>query len=127
MVSCAQVSFFRSTLDDDGTRHSSVYEVVDDTRHFTSAHWKRVVAVFTFGKEWQFKSWNLGDISTMFHRVCGFYLAFKGEALPPTISNWNVTVLWIEKNSRHLDVIAHRTLWEVIDRAAEKHPRLRLK
>jgi hypothetical protein len=38
-----QLNFLRQTTDEDGTRHSCMYEVVDNTRHFTSAHWKRVV------------------------------------------------------------------------------------
>ncbi len=112
--------FSHSTHHEDGLEVVSEFEVVDSTRHFTPADWERVVAIFTNGKEWEFKDWKLGDPATMFHRVSGFYLAFKGEAIPANITNWKVTVLWLEKNARHSDSTAQRIFWEVVKREAAK-------
>ncbi len=114
------VTFVHTTHHEDGTEVASEFEVVDSTRHFTPADWDRVVAVFTNGKEWEFKDWKLGDPATMFHRVSGFYLAFKGEAIPASITNWKVTVLWLDKSARHSDATAQRIFWEVVKRETAK-------
>jgi hypothetical protein len=112
--------FTHSTHHEDGLEVVSEFEVVDSTRHFAPADWERVIAIFTNGKEWEFKDWKLGDPATMFHRVSGFYLAFKGEAVPANITNWKVTTLWLEKNARHSDSTAQRIFWEVVKREAAK-------
>lgn len=62
---------------DDGTEVRTEFEVVQDTKLFERGDWDRVIAVFTNGKDWEFKGWPLGDPATMFHRVPGFYVAFK--------------------------------------------------
>lgn len=123
-----KTNFMRHTQDEDGTKRSCLYEVYDNPNTFSSSDWKRVVAVFAFGKEWQFKGWKLGDAAAMFHRVCGFYLGFRSEILPAAISNWNITPLSIDKTSRHLDIIAFRLFWDRLDRhVAEKFPHLKTK
>lgn len=64
---------------EDGSEVRTEFEVVQDTSKFEKDDWNRVIAIFTNGKEWEFKGWKLGDPATMFHRVPGFYVAFKVE------------------------------------------------
>ncbi len=112
--------FFHVSERDDGTEVRSEFEVVQDTSHFEKSDWDRVIAIFTNGKDWEFKNWKLGDPATMFHRVPGFYVAFKGEAIPPSITSWKITVLWLDKNARHGDVTAKRLFWETVKRESAK-------
>jgi hypothetical protein len=70
-------AFVHTSQREDGTEASTEFEVVEDTSHFDQSDWHRVIAIFTNGKDWEFKGWKLGDPAAMFHRVPGFYVAFK--------------------------------------------------
>ena len=124
-----RVSFIRpsTNVEDDGSERKVKFEVVDNTRGFTSDHWKRVVAVFTNGKEWEFKGWKLGEPQKMFNRVTGFFVAFRGDPIPPAIHTWNVTILYLDKSSRHMDIIAQKQFWDKLDHDARRRPDMVLK
>ena len=115
-----RVLFKHKTLNDDGAEVESQFEICCDTSRFTKNEWDRVIAIFTNGKEWEFKGWKLGDTATMFNRVSGFYVAFKGDTVPVTITNWKVTVLWLDKLARHSDITAQRFFWEIVRRESAK-------
>ena len=57
------------------------FEVVNSVLGFSDSQWKRVVAVFVNGQEWQFKDWlekmgNQKKYVELFLRVRGYYLHF---------------------------------------------------
>jgi len=61
--------------------------------------WKRVVAVFLSGNDWQFKDWiHNGKFAELFMRVRGFYLHFN-DMMPPEITKkWNIHIFSIPRN-----------------------------
>jgi hypothetical protein len=40
--------------------------------------------------------------------------------VPPTITSWKITVLWLDKMARHGDVTAQRLFWNVVKKEAAK-------
>lgn len=47
-----------------------------------------MVAVFTTGQTWQFKSYKWRDPQELFRHVLGVYVGWKGEAVPDTVKGW---------------------------------------
>ena len=48
--------------------------------------------------------------------VKAFHLMFEGQRLDPNISKWDVNILQISKNKRHLDKASCLHFWESVDR-----------
>ena len=99
------------------------YQVIDSVEHLTPDDWKRVVAVFTDGKTWQFKGWPYSSPTDIFSKgvcgvcfclfcvrlslflttlaffffpgfvACGFHLKFDDQATDSNVTKWNVKVL----------------------------------
>jgi parafibromin len=121
-LSAGKVGFFHATHHEDGSESKARFEVVDNVRGFTSKDWNRVIAVFTNGKEWEFKGFKSSAPAKLFNEISGFYLAFKGDATPPSISNWKINILKLEKNARHNDITANRDFWEILKKETGKKP-----
>mmetsp|Transcript_22701 Transcript_22701/g.31670 ORF Transcript_22701/g.31670 Transcript_22701/m.31670 type:complete len:460 (-) Transcript_22701:345-1724(-) len=96
------------------------YIVTDKPPPKTSPDWNRVVAVFTTGAKWQFKDWPFkgateGDLVDTFHKVKGFHLKFVDTPQVEIIKDWNVTVIPINRTSRHNDRVSSEIFWKQLD------------
>ena len=94
------------------------FDVYDSTQGFSDSKWKRVVAVFCSGNEWQFKDWkstqDLGTVinkKELFARVRGFYMSFQDVKVPSHLDSWNVLKLQLPRNRRHHDVNEQTKFW----------------
>lgn len=89
------------------------FEVYDSVTAFTKSHWKRVVALFAQGQEWQFKDWpSKESIVDIFLKVRGYYLTFADVAVPPNVQKWNVKVLQVSRTLRHADQSVKKEFWD---------------
>ncbi|MCJ1397328.1 accessory factor associated with RNA polymerase II [Xylographa trunciseda] len=76
--------------------------LVESPEQFKPDYWERVIAVFTTGQTWQFKSYKWSNPGDLFGRVLGVYLGWRGEEVPETVRGWGRGVVnvgvdkWIE-------------------------------
>ncbi|KII69381.1 Parafibromin [Thelohanellus kitauei] len=95
------------------------YVCLDSTDKLSGSDWNRVVAVFVHGPTWQFKGWPfvLPDNcpSEIFTRIHAFHVKYSDAQLDPQIAKWNVKVLEILRNSRHMDRAAAVTFWDSLE------------
>lgn len=94
--------------------------------------WDRVVAVICLGKPWQFRNWpfpgaDKGDLVQTFNRVCGIYLHYADEPIDPTVKQWNVRTLGLQRHNRDGDGAVARELWSHLDSFLQaRRPELKL-
>lgn len=89
------------------------FEVYDSVTAFTKNHWKRVVALFVQGQDWQFKDWpSKESIVDIFLKVRGYYMTFSDAALPPSVKKWNVKILQVSRTLRHADQSLKKEFWD---------------
>lgn len=67
--------------------------VVDTPEKFKPEYWQRVVAVFTTGQAWQFKSYKWQQPQDLFKNTLGVYVGFRGDQTPETVKGWGRGVL----------------------------------
>ena len=67
--------------------------IVDTPEQFKPEYWSRVVAVFTTGQKWQFKSYKWSDPSELFRNTMGVYVGWRGEHTPESVKGWGRGVL----------------------------------
>jgi parafibromin len=67
--------------------------IVDTPEQFKPEYWPRVVAVFTTGQVWQFKSYKWQSPQELFRNTLGVYLGWRGDQLPDTVKGWGRGVL----------------------------------
>ena len=60
---------------------------------FKPDYWSRVVAVFTTGQAWQFKSYKWQSPPDLFSHVLGVHIGWKGEDTPGTVKSWGRGVI----------------------------------
>uniref|UniRef100_A0A060SYQ6 ARAD1A18876p n=1 Tax=Blastobotrys adeninivorans TaxID=409370 RepID=A0A060SYQ6_BLAAD len=89
--------------------------VVNSVDRFKPEYWDRVVAVFVTGQPWQLKPYKWSDPHVLFQQVLGFSLVFKGDPLPPTLKQWNVDVIPIDRNHRFKDSELVERIWDKIE------------
>lgn len=88
------------------------FDVYDSVTGFSDTRWKRVVAVFVNGHDWQFKDWKSGsDKRQLFARVRAFHICYERSAPPQTIANWNLVKLKVGKHIRHQDLQVFSDFW----------------
>ncbi|CRL26631.1 RNA polymerase II accessory factor, Cdc73 [Penicillium camemberti] len=81
--------------------------VVDGTTNFKPEYWNRLVAVFTTGQTWQFKSYKWSSPPELFKHATGVYVGWRGEDVPSQVKGWGRGVAtyaverWDEKNGVH--------------------------
>ncbi|KAI9591683.1 RNA pol II accessory factor, Cdc73 family-domain-containing protein [Syncephalis fuscata] len=109
----------------EGSDTTSVYQVIDSVDKLRPDDWKRVVAVFTTGAEWQFKNWVWQTPLDIFNNVKGYYLKYADEPTKDTVQRWNVTILEVHKYKRHTDQVVVGEFWDALDAfIASKRPYL---
>ncbi|KAJ5172710.1 hypothetical protein N7492_005303 [Penicillium capsulatum] len=62
--------------------------LVDGTTNFKPEYWSRLVAVFTTGQTWQFKSYKWSSPPELFKHAAGIYVGWRGEEIPWTVKGW---------------------------------------
>jgi len=91
--------------------------------------WNRVVAIFASGQQWQFSDFpaEWKTPAQIFHRACGFHLAFEDEPLNKTVQSWKVHKLLINKVKRYQDRPLVVEFWQILcDSLAAKNSDKRL-
>lgn len=67
--------------------------LVEGPEQFKPEYWDRVVAVFTTGQAWQFKSYKWNTPTELFKHVQGVYVGWRGEPVPQGVRDWGHRVL----------------------------------
>lgn len=62
--------------------------LVDSTANFKPDYWQRLVAVFTTGQTWQFKSYKWSSPPELFKHATGIYVGWRGEDVPREVRGW---------------------------------------
>lgn len=62
--------------------------LVDSTANFRPDYWQRLVAVFTTGQTWQFKSYKWTSPPELFKHATGIYVGWRGEEVPREVKSW---------------------------------------
>lgn len=75
------------------------FALMEQTDQFRPDMWSRVVAVFTTGQEWQFKSYKWSTAQELFARTLGVFVGFNGDSVPENVKRWGriVKVLQVDK------------------------------
>lgn len=103
------------------------FEIVCSVRNFTRNDWKRVVAVFVQGNDWEFADWPKNEnVVSILLKVKGFHLKYTDTLLNENIKNWNVKVFEINRNKRHFDVSIQNDFWIALEQFLSQ-PRYREK
>lgn len=89
--------------------------VVDSVDKFKPEYWDRVVAVFVTGQQWQLSPYKWPDPNTLFQKVLGFGVVFRGDNIPPTLQNWNVAIEVLDRNHRFRDREVVERIWDRIE------------
>lgn len=67
--------------------------LVEGPEQFKPEYWNRVVAVFTTGQAWQFKSYKWPAPPELFKHVLGVYVGWKGDRVPDAVVGWGHRVV----------------------------------
>lgn len=70
--------------------------LVDSTASFKPTYWSRVVAIFTTGQTWQFKSYKYTNPVELFSHYPGIYVGWSSEEPPEQVQNLGRGVLPIK-------------------------------
>ncbi|OWY98521.1 Parafibromin [Phytophthora megakarya] len=100
------------THEEDG--HVYTFKVVDSVNRFRDKDWRAVVGVIVSGQSWQFKGWKWKFPLEVFKKVCGIHIYNQGSQLNPEIKQWDVKVLMIHPDKRHLDKVAAKEFWRYL-------------
>ncbi|CAH0474148.1 unnamed protein product [Peronospora belbahrii] len=100
------------THEEDG--HLYTFKVVDTVNRFRDKDWRSVVGVIVSGQSWQFKGWKWKFPLEVFKKVCGVHIYNQGSQLNPDIKQWDVKVLMIHPDKRHLDKVAAKEFWRYL-------------
>lgn len=77
--------------------------------------WNRVVAVFTTGQAWQFKSYKWGEPRELFKNVMGVYVRWHNEQPNTNVRDWNVLELQVDRSKRHTDKQTVSLFWRQLE------------
>ncbi|KAI9368267.1 RNA pol II accessory factor, Cdc73 family-domain-containing protein [Aspergillus egyptiacus] len=70
------------------SRKPTRFILVDSTANFKPDYWQRLVAVFTTGQTWQFKSYKWSSPPELFKHATGIYVGWRGEDIPREVRGW---------------------------------------
>ncbi len=88
------------------------FEICSNVRKFNKNDWKRVVAVFVQGDDWEFNDWPKSEnVTTILQKVKGYYMKYNNNPTNKNIKKWNVQTLEISRNKRHFDVSIQNKFW----------------
>ena len=89
-----------------------MFEICSNVRKFNKNDWKRVVAVFVQGDDWEFSDWPRSENpSTILQKVKGYYMKYNNNPVNKNIKKWNVQILEISRNKRHFDISIQNKFW----------------
>ena len=89
-----------------------LFEICSNVRRFNKNDWKRVVAVFVQGDDWEFKDWPRSENpTTILQKVKGYYMKYNNNPTNKNIKKWNVDILEISRNKRHFDASIQNKFW----------------
>jgi hypothetical protein len=92
------------------------FEIHDSVNKFSKHDWRRVVAIFVNGHNYEFKDWPKGEtIVSILLKVKGFFLKYSDFSFPSNIMKWNVKKIDINRTRRHLDVSVQNDIWKIIE------------
>uniref|UniRef100_A0A6G1SE07 Parafibromin n=1 Tax=Aceria tosichella TaxID=561515 RepID=A0A6G1SE07_9ACAR len=95
---------------------TALYKVIDNPLKLEREDWVRVVAVFVQGPAWQFKGWPYnGSPVEIFSNIKGFHLKWDDSKLDENVARWNVQILELSHNKRHLDKANLLKFWSSLD------------
>lgn len=77
--------------------------------------WNRVIAVFTTGQAWQFKTYKWSDPRELFKNVMGAYARWHNEPANPNVKDWNVLELVVDRSKRHTDKQVVSLFWRQLE------------
>lgn len=98
------------------------YKILDNPLKLDADDWNRVVAVFVQGPAWQFKGWPWGGSPVeIFSRIKGFHLKWDEAKLDDNVAKWNVHILELSRNKRHLDKANLLKFWSSLDNFMMKY------
>ncbi|KAL4986370.1 RNA pol II accessory factor, Cdc73 family-domain-containing protein [Aspergillus falconensis] len=69
-------------------RKPTRFILVDSTANFKPDYWQRLVAVFTTGQTWQFKSYKWSSPPELFKHASGIYVGWRGDDIPREVRGW---------------------------------------
>ena len=100
------------------------FQVVDAPESLRKEDWARVVCVFVHGPAWQFKGWpdKWSEPAYIFNKTLGLNIKFRDQQVEPNVKNWNVTVLDLERQNRHLDATVSGNIWTHIEKSLLMRP-----
>ena len=98
-----------------GDERTAEYLAIDNPSRLKPSDWERVVAVVALGKDWQFKGWHWNTPVDLFTHALGVYVKWDNEVTPAAVGKWNVKVLDLSKNRRHLDATSSMQFWQHLD------------
>lgn len=97
----------RAVSSQGSSRRPTRFILVDSTANFRPDYWNRLVAVFTTGQTWQFKSYKWSSPPELFKHASGIYVGWRGEDIPREVRGWGRGVQsfsverWDEKGGVH--------------------------
>ncbi|SPN97558.1 related to DNA-directed RNA polymerase II accessory protein [Cephalotrichum gorgonifer] len=99
--------------------------LVEGPEQFKPEYWNRVVAVFTTGQAWQFKSYKWTAPPELFKHVLGVYVGWRGDKVPDTVVGWGHRIVtcavdrWREgsgvEGARFRDKEVVEGIWKAIE------------
>ncbi len=70
------------------------FEIINNVRRLEKSDWKKVVAVFVKGVDWEFADWPKNEtIINIFLKVKGFHLKYNDLPRNENVRKWNVNIL----------------------------------
>lgn len=88
------------------------FEIVCSVRNFTKNDWKRVVAVFVQGNDWEFNDWPKNEtLISIFLKIKGFHLKYSDLPANENVKKWNIKILEISRTKRHFDGSIQNEFW----------------
>ncbi|KAH8424608.1 CDC73 C-terminal domain-containing protein [Aspergillus melleus] len=84
----ASSSSSRAVSSQGSSRKPTRFILVDSTANFRPDYWNRLVAVFTTGQTWQFKSYKWSSPPELFKHATGVYVGWRGEGVPRDVRGW---------------------------------------
>jgi len=92
------------------------FEIYNNVRNFEKTDWKRVVAVFVQGVEWEFNDWPKSEtIISILLKIKGFHLKYNDAQLNENLKKWNIKILEIHRNKRHFDGSVNNEFWTLME------------
>lgn len=89
------------------------FEIYNSVTTFSKNHWKRVVAIFVHGQDWQFKDWPKKEsLTNIFLKIKGYYLTYPDIPVPQNVQKLNVEVLNVNRHTRHEDHSLQKEIWD---------------